>query len=55
MVSTRHKKAVVSAKFIEDSDESDGKDTYQDEEYVSPHLPCLQFTHVTLFKFIRRV
>ena len=54
MVSTRRKKAAVSAEFIEDSDESDGNETYQDEEYVSPHFSCLQFTHLTLFKFISR-
>jgi hypothetical protein len=45
MVSTRRKKAAVSAEFIEDSDESDGNETYQDEEYVSPRFSCLQFTH----------
>lgn len=38
MVSTRRKKAVVSTKFIEDSNESDGNDAYQDEEYVSVFL-----------------
>ncbi|KIJ90324.1 hypothetical protein K443DRAFT_126525 [Laccaria amethystina LaAM-08-1] len=32
MVSTRRKKAAVSAEFIEDSDESDGNETYQDED-----------------------
>ena len=53
MVSTRRKKAVASTEFIDDSDESDGNETYQDEGYV-PRLcfPCLRFTHQTLFKFI---
>ena len=38
MVSTRRKKAVVSAKFIEGFDESDGNDTYQEDECVSLHF-----------------
>jgi hypothetical protein len=38
MVSTRRKKAVVSTEFIEDSDESDGNDTYQEDACVSLHF-----------------
>lgn len=45
MVSTRRKKAVVSSEFIEESDESDGNESYQDEEYVSLAFIIFQFTH----------
>jgi len=52
MVSTHRKKAVVSAEFIEDSEESDGNNAYQDEEYVSLHFCHWQFIHRILYKFI---
>ena len=43
MVSTRRKKAVVSTEFIEGSDESDGNDTYQEDECVSLHFFIYSF------------
>ena len=47
MVSTRRKKPVVSAKFIETSDGSDGNDTYQEEEYVS-----LSFYFIFIYRLL---
>ncbi|EDR14698.1 uncharacterized protein LACBIDRAFT_321919 [Laccaria bicolor S238N-H82] len=38
MVSTRRKKAAISAEFIEDSDESDGNETYQEEDHLPTEL-----------------
>ena len=38
MVSTCQKKAVVSAEFIEGSEESDGNDIYQEDECVFLHF-----------------
>jgi hypothetical protein len=53
MASTRRKKAVVSTEFIDDSVESDGNETYEEEGYVSRlHFPYFQFAHQTLSKFV---
>lgn len=53
MVSTRRKKAVVSMEFIDDSVESDGNETYEEEGYVSRlRFPYFQFAHQTLSKFV---
>ncbi|EDQ98601.1 uncharacterized protein LACBIDRAFT_335817 [Laccaria bicolor S238N-H82] len=39
MVSTRRKKAVVSTEFIDDSDESDGNETYEEEGLLTKLYP----------------